>query len=221
MPEFPTLPPVEDRIKKTKTPYKSVFDRVRELAKMGRGKPNAMALSWLKTGIAKTLDKADPSQIVKDPKRMSSDVFLGKLCMFFYDPKWKKELPYYDKFPLILPLNITSKGFTGINFHYLPPKYRIVLLQKLEEFANNTRWDVTTKLKATYEMLASASKFPEIAPCFKQYLASHVRSKLIVLSSYDWEISVFLPVERFEKESKEVVWRESVEKMNKRKNKHA
>lgn len=191
----------------------TVFDRVRKLAKMGRGRANAQALQWLKGNIAQV--HPSPNKIVDDPKRQASDAFIGKLCMFLYDPKWKVELPYYDRFPLILPLDITSKGFSGINFHYLPARYRIMLLQKLEDYTNNTRWDVTTRIKATYSMLKEASKFPEIAPCFKQYLADHVRSKFVVCSSYDWEIAVFLPVERFAKESKEKVWRESLQKMAK------
>lgn len=191
----------------------SVFDRVRKLAEIGRGKPQAQAIQWLRNNINQV--NASPNKITQDQRRQSGDAFIGKLCMFLYDPKWKVELPYYDKFPLILPLDITSKGFSGINFHYLPPKYRILLLQKLEDYANNTRWDVTTRIKATYGMLKEASKFPEIAPCFKQYLADHVRSKFIVTSSYDWEIAVFLPVERFEKQSKEKVWRDSLSKMSK------
>jgi len=29
----------------------------------------------------------------------------GKLNMFFYDPKLKNILPYYDRFPLVLPID--------------------------------------------------------------------------------------------------------------------
>ena len=46
--------------------------------------------------------------------------------MFFYDPKpeQKKNLPYFDMFPLVFPLRRMGDGFTGINVHYLPPAFR-------------------------------------------------------------------------------------------------
>ena len=60
----------------------------------------------------------------------------GLLNLFFYDPKYKKTLPYYDTFPLVLPLERIKGGFSGINFHYLPPLARFRLLEKI---SNNTR----------------------------------------------------------------------------------
>ena len=44
---------------------------------------------------------------------------IGRLNMFLYDPKYKDKLPYYDVFPLVLPIQRYSDGFLGINFHYL------------------------------------------------------------------------------------------------------
>ena len=56
--------------------------------------------------------------------------------MFFYDPKYKKTLPYYDTFPLVLPLERIPGGFAGINFHYLRPvKARFTLLERLQRFS--------------------------------------------------------------------------------------
>ena len=42
------------------------------------------------------------------------DPFFGRLNMFIYDPKLKKKLPYYDTFPLVLPLENYNDGFLGI-----------------------------------------------------------------------------------------------------------
>ena len=44
----------------------------------------------------------------------------GVMNLFGYDAKHKAKLDYYDKFPLILPLEPAPGGFRGINFHYLP-----------------------------------------------------------------------------------------------------
>ena len=48
--------------------------------------------------------------LIRDGKR-DNEPFFGRLNMFFYDPKYKKTLPYYDTFPLVLPLENYPDGF--------------------------------------------------------------------------------------------------------------
>ena len=45
--------------------------------------------------------------------------------------KLKNKLPYYDRFPLTLPIEQYSDGFLGINLHYLSILMRIRLLDRL------------------------------------------------------------------------------------------
>lgn len=35
----------------------------------------------------------------------------GQMYMFYYDPKHKKTLPYYDRFPLIIMVGPAEGGF--------------------------------------------------------------------------------------------------------------
>ena len=81
--------------------------------------------------------------------------FFGRLNMFFYDPKLKKKLPYYDTFPLVLPLERYNDGFLGINFHYLPIPLRMKLLDRVVDFSNNTKFDESTILNVSYNNLKS------------------------------------------------------------------
>ena len=60
---------------------------------------------------------------------------MGGLYYFLYDPKTKNDLPYYDKFPLVMPLKRDADGFLGLNLHYLPLNYRINFMRKLLPFA--------------------------------------------------------------------------------------
>jgi hypothetical protein len=53
------------------------------------------------------------------------------MYFFIYDRKGKNELDYYDRFPLIIPLESYSDGFLGLNIHYLPMRYRIAFMRKL------------------------------------------------------------------------------------------
>jgi len=134
---------------------------------------------------------------------------LGHMYMFLYDPKHKETLPYYDRFPLIFPINKAKGGFLGINFHYLPLQLRAKLMDSLYEVTTNDRFDETTKIRASYNILNSASKYKEFRPTVKHYLANHVKSKLIYINPSEWDISLFLPTERFEKASKTKVWEDS------------
>ena len=68
------------------------------------------------------------------------------LNMFVYAPKFARKLPYYDTFPLVLPIESYSDGFLGINLHYLPIPLRIRLLDRLNDFSNNTKFDESTTL---------------------------------------------------------------------------
>jgi|TARA_B110000503_G_scaffold3424_1_gene4523 hypothetical protein len=141
--------------------------------------------------------------------RLSGSAFIGSMYFFEYDPKHKETLPYYDRFPLIFPINKAKGGFIGLNMHYLPPQLRARLMDALYDLATDDKYNERTKLALSYEILASASKFRLFAPCIKQYLNSHVRSRFIKIEASEWDIALFLPVQKFEKQSTSKVWADS------------
>ena len=106
------------------------------------------SVSWFRKKI-KEFGAPKSAELVREGKR-SNTPFLGRLNMFFYSPKYKDKLPYYDRFPLVLPLERYRGGFMGINMHYLPIPLRVKLLDKLYEFSSNDKFDSTTRLTATY-----------------------------------------------------------------------
>lgn len=133
----------------------------------------------------------------------------GHCYMFMYEPKMKKELPYYDRFPLVFPFSKTPDGFMGLNMHYLPYHVRIKLLDALMVFKSNTRMDETTRLKYSWQIIDGVSRFVVAKPCVKHYLLGHVRSPFRKVDSADWATAMLLPVERFVGASKQEVWAES------------
>jgi len=133
----------------------------------------------------------------------------GQMFLFTYDPKTKKQLPYYDTFPLILMVDYTDTGFYGLNLHYLPPAPRAKLFDALLQTANNNKFDDSTKLKINYNILKSTEKYKAFRPCFKQYLSGKVKSKIVRVDAPEWPIAMFLPTESFKKASTGEVWRES------------
>jgi len=134
---------------------------------------------------------------------------IGRMYMFFYDPKHKETLPYYDRFPLIFPISVDGEGFTGINLHYLSPILRAKLMDALYTLLNNSRYDESTKLRMTYNLLASSSRFRLIRPCIKRYLVAHVKSRFLQIPVTNWDTALFLPTERFVGATKQRIFRES------------
>jgi hypothetical protein len=142
-------------------------------------------------------------------EQLTNQVMPGFMYMFAYDPKGKAELPYYDRFPLVLPFRKTPDGFIGLNMHYLPYQLRILLLDRLLIFKNNSRFDETTRIKYSWALIDGISKYAAAKPCVKQYLNGHVRSRLRQINSNDWATAMLLPVERFVGASKQEIWAES------------
>jgi hypothetical protein len=134
---------------------------------------------------------------------------IGRMYFYFYDPKHKATLPYYDRFPLVLPVERYADGFLGLNLHYIHPKQRIILLDKLSDFATNSKYDETTRLRLTYATLASATKAFEATPCIKRYLFNHVESRFLEITADKWDIAALLPFEYFVGASKSKVFKDS------------
>ena len=133
----------------------------------------------------------------------------GNMYMFFYDPKMKDTLPYYDRFPLVFPINRAKGGFLGLNMHYLPYKLRATLMDALYDVASNDKFDETTKIKASYGILNSATKYKEFQPTIKHYLSDHVVTKFVYINPVEWDVALFLPVEKFVGANRTKVWEDS------------
>ena len=140
---------------------------------------------------------------------LTSKMWLGKMYFFVYNPKHKMTLPYYDMFPLVLPVERYSDGFLGINFHYLAPKERAHLLDEIKIFVNDKTLSEKTRIMLTYDMLRGFTKFKRAKPCLKRYITMYMKTQFIPILPDEWGPAIFLPVENFKKMSKKAVWQES------------
>lgn len=161
------------------------------------------------------LGSVNRSALMKeDPVSLKNRTLVGSMNMFFYDPKHKDTLPYYDRFPLVIVLGPAKDGFLGLNLHYLPPVLRAKFLDALLDVTNNSKYNQTTKFDITYDLLKRAAKYKYFKPCIKHYLTSNVRSRFARIDAPEWEIATFLPTADFEKASQSQVWKDSRRKMN-------
>ena len=105
-----------------------------------------MAITWFRGIITRSMtllkmESQPHHDLIKDAYAkkggLTSRMWLGRMYFFVYNPKHKATLPYYDMFPLVLPVERYSDGFLGINFHYLAPKDRAFLLDEIKVFLND------------------------------------------------------------------------------------
>lgn len=188
-----------------------LIDRIKtSLMKEGLTARSTKARTWLQAKI----NNLNPSKqaLMSDRNRLKNNTIIGKMYFYFYDPKTKDKLAYYDRFPLVIPIEQYNDGFLGLNLHYIHPKQRIVLLDKLSEFANNSKFDSTTKLRLSYDLLASSSRMFEHQPCIKRYLFSHIESRFLEIDADEWDIAALLPMESFVKASTSKVYADSRKK---------
>jgi hypothetical protein len=161
-----------------------------------------------------TKQQLTPAKVLNgNPDELVTRIMPGKLYMYGYDPKLKKTLPYYDRFPLVFPFKKTPDGFIGLNMHYLPYHLRIRLLDNLLIFKSNNRMDETTRLKYSWQIIDGVSRFAAAQPCVKQYLTGHVRTQFREISADNWATAMLLPVERFVGASKQEIWSDSIKEM--------
>ena len=156
------------------------------------------------------LGRINNNALLKEPVlKTESEQIPGGMFMYFYDPKTKATLPYYDKFPLTIIVGPAAGGFTGLNLHYLPMVLRAKLLDALMDITSDKKYDDNTKFNLSYNTLKKASKMRYFKPCFKRYLTANVKSRFARVPASEWEIATFLPTASFEKASKTTVWKDS------------
>mgnify|MGYP003656080391 FL=1 len=175
---------------------------IQSVVQAAQGRPRST--DWYKDKI-REFGKPGALDLIRDGKRKKSP-FYGRLNMFFYDPKFKKTLPYYDSFPLVLPLEPYSDGFLGINLHYLPMKLRLQLLDRLVDYSNNTKFDESTILDVDYSKLKNVNL---IKPTLKRYLAGRVKTDFRRIDADEFMVAALLPVQRFKKGSASEVYSDS------------
>lgn len=159
---------------------------------------------------ASALRRISREQLMREePLERSNSFVPGAMVMFFYDPKTKDKLPYYDTFPLTIVVDAAEGGFYGLNLHYLPPVLRAKFLDGLLDKTNNKYYDERTNFALTYKYLKASSRMRYFKPCFKHYLSDHVKSRFSVVPAPEWEIATFLPTAQFKKASAQKVYADS------------
>ena len=178
----------------------SVFDTIKN--KAGDTRKSA---TWYRTQVNRIASNANARQLFRQGK-LNARPSVGRLNLFGYNPKLRKTLPYYDIFPLVLPLEPISGGFLGMNFHYLPPLLRFRLLERMQAFADDTKFDKNTKFDVTYD---DVKRMSIVKPTIKKYLYAYTQTGFLRINADEAAVAIYLPVQRFQKASDAQVYSDS------------
>ena len=188
----------------------SIFDKISAAAfRAGIRSRTPKSEEWF-TSKVKELSMPSRTKLLKDEAlEKRSKVLIGDMVMYFYDPKTKDTLPYYDKFPLTIVVGPAPGGFYGLNLHYVNPVARARLLNELFKLAPKNLTNDSRLARLRYDMLQGVKKYKEYEPCFKRYLMSNVKSQMSRVPMTDWETAIYLPIQQFKKKSSRSVWADS------------
>jgi hypothetical protein len=167
------------------------------------------ATYWLKDNLSR-IKPMNQGAILRSGAQSPNSVKPGKMYFFSYDPKFKSTMPFYDQFPLVVVLNYEKNGFLGLNLHYLRFHNRAIFLNYLIEFADSADWfeDPKAAMLLEYYLIKKSPGMRKfLRACIKSYRYNHFLSGVVQVSPSDWKIVPFLPIDRFQKASREEVWK--------------
>jgi len=188
----------------------SIFDTISAAAfRAGIRSRTPKSEEWFSQKV-KELQIPSRNKLLKDTAlEKRTKPLVGDMVMYFYDPKTKEDLPYYDRFPLTIIVGPAPGGFTGLNLHYINPVARARLLNELFKLAPKDLKPDSRLQRLRYDLLQGVRKYKEFEPCFKRYLTSHVKSQMSRVPMTDWETAIYLPIQQFKKKSSRTVWAQS------------
>jgi|TARA_R110000751_G_scaffold198842_1_gene303604 hypothetical protein len=178
---------------------------VLDSAKAESGASGVKSVNWFREKIQE-FGKPGPQQLLRDGRR-TKGVNFGTLNMFIYSPKHKDTLPYYDTFPLVLPIGPAAGGFMGLNFHYLPIQMRIRLLDKIVDGGGSLNVAAQSgKRPILITDYSQLKRIPMAKAIVKHYLTGYVKSDFRAITSEELIVAALLPVQRFQKGSAQAAY---------------
>lgn len=190
-----------------------IFTDIINKGRTAANQPGFDAVDWFRQKASATMGINTSRLIAGNKQYQTAKILPGFLYMFGYDAKMKDVLPFYDRFPIVFPFSRDAESFTGINLHYLPYMYRAKLMDALYQIVTDQKFNEKTRLNLSYRLLASSSRYKYFEPCVKKYLYSHVQTKFLQVPSNEWDIALFLPLERFTV-SKGKVYKDTLRKLS-------
>ena len=177
-----------------------IFDQLREEAH-GR----ELSMRWYRQKVQELLPKPQVRLMIREgikTQKVTKRPNFGMMNLFYYRPKGAAKLPYYDIFPLVIPMGRRlNDGFVGLNFHYLSVPQRWLLLERLSMFQMPSELDsFDTEEGAGDVMALFYSKIRRkrgVKPIVRRYLTKYINSYFLKIELSEMLIALSIPMERF------------------------
>ena len=177
-----------------------IFDEVREAAH-GRD----MSMRWYRQKVQELLPKPQVRRMIREgfkTQKVTVRPNFGMMNLFYYRPKGAEKLPYYDIFPLVIPMGRRlNDGFVGINFHYLSVPQRWLLLERLSMFQMPSELDSFDSEEGAGEVMAlfwsKIRRKRGVKPIVRRYLTKNIQSYFLKIELSEMLIALSIPMERF------------------------
>lgn len=175
--------------KELRNQFRGLVRKTKEVS--SSAKTNNKSVRWFKDTVMKSIK----THTVSRPK-------VGRVYQFVYDAKWKKELPYYDVYPLSVCIAVASDRWWSINLHYLPVSARTSFLEELlVKYANdqtlkNGSISNSTHLKIDWQRIKNFN--PRVFEhAITSYLPGNMKSGLNEINPKEWHMAASLPTQQF------------------------
>ena len=177
-----------------------IFDELREEAH-GR----ELSIRWYRQKVQELLPKPQVRQMIREgikTQKVTVRPNFGMMNLFYYRPKGAEKLPYYDVFPLVIPLGRRlNNGFVGINFHYLSVPQRWLLLERLSMFQVPSELDAFDTEEGAGDVMAlfwsKIRRKRGVRPIVRRYLTKYIQSRFLKIELSEMLIALAIPMERF------------------------
>jgi len=177
-----------------------IFDELREEAH-GRD----LSIRWYRQKVQELLPKPQVRRMIREgykTQKVTVRPNFGMMNLFYYRPKGAEKLPYYDIFPLVIPMGRRlNDGFVGINFHYLSVPQRWLLLERLSMFQMPSELDSFDSEEGAGEVMAlfwsKIRRKRGVKPIVRRYLTKNIQSYFLKIELSEMLIALAIPMERF------------------------
>ena len=177
-----------------------IFDEIREEAH-GR----ELSMRWYRQKVQDLLPKPQVRSMIREgvkTQKVTVRPNFGTMNLFYYRPKGAAKLPYYDVFPLVIPIGRRlNDGFVGLNFHYLSVPQRWLLLERLSMFQVPSELDAFDTGEGAGDVMAlfwsKIIRKRGVRPIVKRYLTKNIKSRFLKIELSEMLIALSIPMERF------------------------
>lgn len=186
----------------------SMYERFSNASPSEKESLKSQSMGWLNLKVKALKENEQNLSIILNKYKRT--FFPGGMFFYVYDAKTKENLPYWDKFPLILLLELRGDGFLGLNLHYLDYDTRLKVISNILKTTVRDKSNDVLISNITYNTVKNSPIYKDLKKyCVKKYLKSNIKSRILPVESHEWIFAAMLPVADFQKKTNSQVWKKT------------